>query len=143
MKITVCELPNDFTVFEQTWEKLVAHVSSKKSEIVLLPEMPFSPWLAQSNKFDASRWADSVENHLNWINRLEELSPAVVISTRPVISGEIRNNVGYIWEQYMGVQDVHAKYYLPDETGFGKPHGIKGEMGISHLQTLQRARSVS
>lgn len=109
MKITVCELPNDFTVFEHTWEQLVAHVSNNTSEIVLLPEMPFSPWLAQSNQFDARLWAEAVENHLTWIARLEELYPAVVISTRPVYSGETRNNLGYIWEQGTGMQDVHAK----------------------------------
>ena len=42
MKITVCKLPNDFTVFEHAWEQLVSHASNEGSEMVLLPEMPFA-----------------------------------------------------------------------------------------------------
>jgi N-carbamoylputrescine amidase len=118
MKITVCELPNDFNVFNQAWDQLVAHVSNEGSELVLLPEMPFSRWLAVSKDFDAHQWEEAVENHKKWISRLEELSPATVVSTRPVTLGGIRNNLGYIWEGGMGIQDIHAKYYLPDEEAF-------------------------
>jgi N-carbamoylputrescine amidase len=118
LKITVCELPNDFTVFENTSEQLVSHVSYEGSEIVLLPEMPFSPWLAQSKNFDANQWEAAVENHKQWISRLGELAPALVVSTRPVTSSGTRNNLGYVWEAAKGMQDVHAKYYLPDEKAF-------------------------
>jgi hypothetical protein len=41
VNIAVCELPNDFTVFEHGWEQLVSHVCNEGSEMVLLPEMPF------------------------------------------------------------------------------------------------------
>ena len=118
MKITVCELPNDFSTFEGAWERLVDHVGIEGSEILLLPEMPFSPWLAQTKEANPDQWEESVENHMKWIARLEELAPATVISTRPVSAGGIRNNLGYIWEPGNGMQDVHAKYYLPDEAGF-------------------------
>jgi N-carbamoylputrescine amidase len=118
MKITVCELPNDFSIFERTWEQLVAHVDNEGSEIVLLPEMPFSPWVSQSQTFDEYRWEEAVENHKNWISRFGELAPAMVVSTRPVTSGGLRNNLGYIWESGLGIRDVHAKYYLPDEKAF-------------------------
>ncbi|MGW8226479.1 MAG: carbon-nitrogen hydrolase family protein [Anaerolineales bacterium] len=118
MKITVCELPNDFAVFESAWNQLVAHVSRQKSELVLLPEMPFSPWLAQDKEFDLRRWEGAVENHERWISRLRELSPATVVSTRPTIDGDTRSNLGYFWEAGVGIQDVHAKYYLPDEEAF-------------------------
>ncbi len=118
MKVTVCELPNDFSVFEKAWDQLAEHVSKEQSEVLLLPEMPFSPWLAQTNKVNPQRWKESVEAHIQWITRFSELAPAIVISTRPIISGEIRNNLGYIWEPDLGIQDVHAKYYLPDEDGF-------------------------
>jgi N-carbamoylputrescine amidase len=118
MKITVCELPNDFLLFENAWEQLVEHVGEELSQIVLLPEMPFSPWLAQSKEFDEYRWEEAIENHTRWITRLEELAPALVISTRPVTSSGIRFNLGYIWDDRKGMQDVHAKYYLPDEEAF-------------------------
>jgi N-carbamoylputrescine amidase len=118
MKITVCELPNDFIFFEKKWEELVSHVKNEDSELVLLPEMPFSPWLAQSKQFHADQWEKSVENHRQWITRLEELAPAIVVSTRPVTSNGIRSNLGYIWLPEGGLKDVHAKNYLPDEQAF-------------------------
>jgi N-carbamoylputrescine amidase len=118
MKITVCELPNDFAVFEEAWKRLASHARKEESEVVLLPEMPFFPWLAQNNEFDASQWEQAVENHKKWISHLDVLAPAIVVSTWPVTGGGIRNNLGYIWEPGTGIQDVHAKYYLPDEDGF-------------------------
>lgn len=36
MKVTVCELRNDPIGLEQDWEKLVEHVLSEKSDLVLL-----------------------------------------------------------------------------------------------------------
>ena len=118
MKITVCELPNDFSYFENRWENLVYHVSKAGSEIVVLPEMPFSPWLAQVREYDPELWKSAVENHMQWISRLGELAPALIASTRPVTSDNTRNNLGYIWQDVHGIQDVHAKYYLPDEEAF-------------------------
>jgi predicted amidohydrolase len=118
MKITVCELPNDFSTFEGTWNRLAEHVSKYESEMVLLPEMPFSPWLAQTRDVNAGEWKKSEISHNKWIERLDDLAPAIVISTRPNTTGELRYNTGYIWEPDRGVQDVHAKYYLPDEPGF-------------------------
>ena len=118
MKITVCELPNDTTAFEIAWNQLVEHVNQHNSEVVLLPEMPFSPWLAQTREVNTHLWDESMENHNKWIARLDELAPAIVISTRPITSGGIRNNLGYIWEPGIGMQDGHAKYYLPDEPEF-------------------------
>jgi N-carbamoylputrescine amidase len=118
MKITVCELPNDFTAFDNAWYQLAEHVSKHESEVVLLPEMPFSPWLAQTKEANVHEWEESVINHNKWIARLDELAPAIVISTRPTTSGGIRNNTGYIWDPASGIQDRHAKYYLPDEPGF-------------------------
>jgi len=49
MRLTVCELPNDTADFAHAWESLVEHVGDRKSDLVLLPEMPTSTapkWLA-------------------------------------------------------------------------------------------------
>ena len=76
MKITVCELANKMDVLEQEWQELVSHVKAEGSDWVLLPEMPFYPWLAQTNQVDAERWQASVEMHDRWLSRLTELTPA-------------------------------------------------------------------
>ena len=118
IKATVCELRSQPGYFEQDWRALVAHVNTAGSDLVLLPEMIFSPWAAWTNEVDAAVWQTAVEAHDQWLPRLEELQPAIVISARPVIDGGKRYNEGYIWELQAGYQAVHRKYYLPDEPGF-------------------------
>lgn len=118
MQLTVCEMPNETAAFADAWERLVEHVGNRKSDLVLLPEMPFYRWLAQTNEVDPVEWSASVRAHDEWITRLDELAPATVISTRPVVEEGMRRNVGFIWEPENGLSDIHAKYYLPDEPGF-------------------------
>lgn len=118
IKVTVCEMSNNRNVFLNEWEALVAHVRSVNSDLVLLPEMPFYPWIVRTNKVDASVWQASVEAHNEWMNRLSELSPATILSTCPVIKSEKRLNEGFVWEPNSGYRAVHAKYYLPNEEGF-------------------------
>jgi len=99
---------------EAEWSRLVEHVTGEQSELVLLPEMPFSPWIAASKPNEPQKWEASVENHGRWIARLTELAPADVLGSRPVAQ---RRNEGFIRDSH-GYRRVHDKYYLPDEEGF-------------------------
>ena len=63
MKVTVCELRNDLDALKQDWQSLVSHVQSEGSELVLLPEMAFYPWLAKTRQVDPVAWETSVEAH--------------------------------------------------------------------------------
>lgn len=118
MKVTVCELRNDQDGLEQDWNSLVEHVKSEKSDLVLLPEMPFHKWLAGTNKADPAIWQQAVIAHDQWIPRLSDLAPAIVAGSRPVIQEGKRHNQGFIWEEQSGCNPSHIKYYLPDEEGF-------------------------
>lgn len=118
IKTTVCELSNQPEYLERDWQSLVAHVASEKSDLVLLPEMTFSPWAAWTDEVDPAVWQAAVETHDQWLPRLEELQPSIVVSSRPVIDDGKRYNEGYIWESRSGYQAVHRKYFLPDEPGF-------------------------
>ena len=70
MKVTVCELGNDSDALAQDWQSLVAHVKSEASDLVLLPEMPFHPWVAQIDQVDPTVWqaADkpTINGCLDW-----------------------------------------------------------------------------
>jgi N-carbamoylputrescine amidase len=118
MKVTVCELPNASAALEDAWHGLCAHTKEQASEFVLLPEMPFYRWLANSREADPEQWARAVQAHRDWIARLEELAPATIVSTRPVLRQGVPHNEGYVWEPERGLVDAHTKYYLPDEAGF-------------------------
>jgi len=140
MRVTVCELPNEPAALETAWEKLVQHVQTNKSEFVLLPEMPFFPWLAHTREVDAGQWEQAVKAHEAWMARLDEMSPASVASTRPVVLDDKRQNAGYIWEADRGAKTVHAKYYLPDEPGFWEASWYERGDGIFSLANTTKCQ---
>ncbi len=118
MKVTVCQLPDDPHDFQRAWEELRAHVRREQSQLVLLPEMPFSSWLAASPHPRQAAWEQSVRSHERWCERLVELSPAAVLGSRPVIRDGRRLNEGFIWEAQEGDRIAHTKYYLPNDEYF-------------------------
>jgi N-carbamoylputrescine amidase len=118
MNITVCELDDDEEAFLAGWTNLVQHASASRSDLVVLPEMPFAPWFAVSDTYDESIWRNAEAAHEGWIGRLHELAPAVVVSSRPVSRSGRRFNEGFIWSPRGGYRPVHDKRFLPDEAGF-------------------------
>jgi predicted amidohydrolase len=118
MRVTVCELNDEQKRFSEDWENLVRHVRQKRSDLVLLPEMPFFPWLFGRRRYDASLWERALEAHNDWIRRLVDLSPARVLGTRPEDSGGRRVNRGFVWDIHDGTCPAHDKHYLPDEEGY-------------------------
>lgn len=104
--------------FTNDWEGLVRHVWEEKSELVLLPEIPFHSWFPASPRFDRDIWNEAVAAHQRWMKRLIELAPATVIGTRPVNRKDRRLNEGFIWTEGQGTRGVHVKSYLPDEEGY-------------------------
>ena len=118
MRITVCELPGDWADSAETWSAVAAAIQNEKSDLVLLPEMPFHRWLAGSARVNPERWQAAVAAHDRCIDRLSEFATPVVIGSRPVIDQDLRRNQGFVWEKVSGTRHAHAKYYLPDEEGF-------------------------
>lgn len=118
MHVTICEFRDDSGGLTQDWDLLVAEVQAQSSHLVLLPEMPFAPWVAGTRLFDAATWRDFVRGHDEWMPRLGDLAPATVLGTRPVDDGGRRFNEAFVWEAPHGYRAVHRKHYLPDEPGF-------------------------
>ncbi len=118
MRVTVCELPNDWTDSEKLWEGLVDHVREAGSDLVLLPEMCFYPWITRIKSVDPEQWQSAVSSHDRWIERLSEIPASILIGSRPVVHRGLRHNEGFVWEKGTGYTSVHRKYYLPDEEGF-------------------------
>jgi len=113
MRITVCQL--DWRAIEAEWRALCAHVKDARSEFLLLPEMVFDDWLPATRAFDAGKWAGSVANHEQWLERLPELGVSVVAGTRPVGAGEQRRNRAFLWTAGGALREPHDKYYVPNE----------------------------
>jgi N-carbamoylputrescine amidase len=120
---------------EQDWKALVEHVKSEKSDLVLLPEMPFHKWVAGTNKVDPGIWQQALAAHDQWMPRLSDLAPAAVAGSRPVIQNSKRHNEGFTWESESGYKPSHVKYYLPDEEGFWEASWY--ERGKQHFTVVQ------
>lgn len=118
MRITVCQLNDDPLLFTRDWAALCQHAVDTNSELVLLPEMPFYPWLASHPDFNLQAWQLAVQAHDSWLERLAELAPAWVLGTRPVERNNQRLNEAFLWHAKTGYTPVHAKHYLPQEEGF-------------------------
>ena len=136
MKVTVCELQNEPDDLASDWTQLVTHVKAEKSDLVLLPEMPFYPWLAWTRQSDPAVWQAAVEAHDEWTPRLKELAPAIVLGSRPVNKDGKRLNEGFVWEPECGYQGAQVKYYLPDEELFWEASWYeRGELDFTPVQS--------
>jgi N-carbamoylputrescine amidase len=109
---------DDRAAFAEDWGRLADHVRTERSDLVVLPEMPFARWLAASPTFDAAAWDSAVHEHEAWMVRLAELGPATVIASRPVTRNGVRLNEGFVWTAAGGYAAVHHKRFLPDEAGY-------------------------
>jgi N-carbamoylputrescine amidase len=114
MKVTVCQLPDPIPDFEMAWAGLCA--SAAGSDLVVLPELPFYPWVGWTDRFDQAVWDEAVVAHEKWIDRLGELGALTVVGSAPV-GREDRRNRAFTWSGGE-IEYSHDKYYLPEEPGF-------------------------
>ncbi|MEH6442905.1 MAG: carbon-nitrogen hydrolase family protein [Oceanospirillaceae bacterium] len=136
MKVTVVQLSNDPGQLQRDMQKLSQHVQAEKSEFVLLPEMSFAPWLANTRDSNHQQWQEAMELHQHWIAQFSQLSLPPLVSTRPTVNGAgSRRNQGYLWTENGGVQAVHEKYYLPNEPGYWEASWY--DMGNSLFDTAR------
>lgn len=139
MKVTVCELPDNRIAFESAWEELVTFVRKQQSDLVLLPELPFSSWFARTPQFDAQVWRRAQQEHDVMMNRLSQLSPAIVLGTHLVIEEERHLNRGFVWTPVEGYKGIHDKYYLPNEEDFYERCWFdrnQRDFTLTHVQNL-------
>jgi predicted amidohydrolase len=119
MRITACQLHNGRESFAADWDRLVAHVKAERSDLVLLPEMPFFTWFPMPRAFDAGVWLAAVAAHDSWEKRLSELMPAIALGTRPVDFGALRYSAGFAWNEEEGITEtIHVKSCLTSEESF-------------------------
>lgn len=118
MNVTVTQLPDNPADLEAAFADLVAHTQAANSDLVLVPEMPFYPWLAHTNHVDPAAWQAAVDAHTEWLPRLSALGASVVLGSQPVLDSGTPHNDAFIWTSESGASFAHRKYYLPNEPGF-------------------------
>lgn len=134
--VTVTHLRTDPAGLEAGWQALVAHVRHHESDLVLLPEMPFYPWLFRERPARFHLWDTAVAAHERWLPRLAELAPAAVVASRPRTVAGRRLNEAFLWEMDAGYRALHHKRYLPDEAGFWEASWYQRGDGVFQPATL-------
>ena len=139
MNLTVCELPHDPDQRADAWQGLVEHCTANESDVVVLPEMPFSVWLAATKEIDPTRWADAVAEHEEWMERFSELGATTVLGAQPIVAEGRRYNETFVWEAG-DHRPSHRKYYLPDEDEFWEATWY--DRGAGSFAVMQTASGV-
>ena len=138
MKVSVCQFDNRDAELAATLRQISDHLRQQRGELLLLPEMCFSPWLAAERQPAPQGWLEAVDAHASQLGELDRLGAAAVVGTRPVIraDGEYRNQA-YLWTAEPRIQPLHDKYYLPDEPGFWEARWYRrGELRFDTCETL-------
>lgn len=118
LAVTVCQLDDRMDQRSETMAALARHLSATGSDILVLPELPFSPWLAAEPVPDAAAWRAGVDQHAEAVGRLSELAVNSVVASRPTGSGETARNQAFTWTPSGGPARLRDKYYLPNEPGY-------------------------
>ncbi len=118
LKVAVCECPPDLEAGSPGWNDLSRAIAAERPGLVLLDEMPFGAWIAARREFEAGAWAASLAAHRAGMDRLADLTAAVVAGTQPRELAGRRVNEGFVWTRGSGAVGVHAKQYFPDEPGY-------------------------
>ncbi len=143
MKVTVCELPDGGAAFESAWQALGEHVRARVSDLVLLPELPACPWLADLPDFDATRWRDALLLHAALLQRLPELGTAIVLGTRPSETEQRRLNQGFAWTPKRGTVPVHESTTYRTRTAGTRGAGFTAAAGASRRRPSMTSGSAS
>ncbi|QBR37648.1 hypothetical protein ETW23_17535 [Leisingera sp. NJS201] len=100
-------------------DALADHAAAEQSDLVLLPEMPLSAWLAISPERDAALWEQSVHDHESGLDELGEQLGTGLAGSRPVLNagGQPRNRA-FLWQNSRFAAVQHEKAALPEEDGY-------------------------
>ena len=139
MKVTVCELSNTWSTSRDEKNRLNKHLESEKTDLLLLPEMPFYTWLAGNRKPTPGAWEKAIERHEIRTERLTEFNVPIIAGSRPVLKNKIPINEAFVWTPEKGIIRAHEKYYLPEEKGFWESSWYRrgnGEFNLVHINGL-------
>lgn len=117
MKITFMEAPETLTVGTPPWDQLAGRISDAAPDILVGNELPFGPWLAQTDIYDPNAAAASISAHDAGLEALASLGVPVVLASRPVAAGPRMANEAFTLID--GIASfAHHKHFFPQEPGY-------------------------
>jgi N-carbamoylputrescine amidase len=127
MRVAILEAQNGMVAGSREWCELASRIGDVSPEVLVTNEMPFGPWLAESNRYDQEAATRSVSDGEAGIEALQALKLSVVLSSRPVQAGERLANEAFALVDGT-YQRVHHKQYFPDEPCFYERDWFRPEL---------------
>jgi len=127
--MTICALvewPEGLEPIGDRWDALRRQVEAARPDILVTNEMPFGPWLANADRFDAAAARRSVVLHESGLEALSTLGVPAVISSRPVWAGDLLANEAFVLEGGL-IRPLHRKQFFPEEAGWFEATWFKGD----------------
>ncbi|MDH5803770.1 MAG: carbon-nitrogen hydrolase family protein [Gemmatimonadota bacterium] len=118
VRLAVCEAPTGMMPGDASWKNLASDAAACKSDIFLLNEIPFGPWLSARPE---PQFDDLVA-----VQRLHENPPysdlgaQVVLGSHPVFEDSTNSSIneGFAWSEADGMMSTHTKQFFPNEEGW-------------------------
>lgn len=115
MKIAAAEFPDEIARYDASIDVIARHVENNRPDVLVLPEMPFTPWVFHSTVFDQAVWDRAVDDHEIWLHRFFQAVQVPIITSRPTNIGGQRLNQAVFLDATGAVQPLRSKYYLPNQ----------------------------
>jgi N-carbamoylputrescine amidase len=121
VSVTVTQLrTEDSSHLKEDWEHLVQYVNENQTDILVLPEIPFSHWFMENKPTNdterTQEWEKSIKQHQHWIQKhFSSLPVKTIISSAPIALSR-QHNEFFMWQNGK-YTPLHHKYYLPEDEG--------------------------
>lgn len=115
MKICTTELPDEEDMYAQAIKAVAQHVSDTNPDLLVLPEMPFTPWIFHVDEYCEETWQHTVENHARWLEVLSSSIRTPIITSRPITKDGKNLNEAFFLDQNRDTHPLRSKRYLPND----------------------------
>ncbi len=115
MKICTTEFPDEISQHDRAIDSLASHVTEMMPDLLVLPEMPFTPWIFHVDTFSPEKWEQTVESHAKVLDQLCAIISTPIITSRPVSVDGLNLNQAIYIDHTRNVQPLRSKRYLPND----------------------------
>lgn len=139
LRIAFVEWPEDLSIDHPQWPELRNSVRSVHPDILITNELPFGPWIAESEFFSEKDARLSIQSHERGLEGLIDLAVPAIISSRPVWTRKRLANEAFVLENGF-TRPFHRKQYFPNEPGWFESNWYAGDNSGFRLAEVRGIR---
>lgn len=117
MKVAVCDLPDDLSVFDAAWARLERRLAETPVNLLVLPELAGLASFWVSPIFDPAVWHEVLARQHDLLARLPGLAARRIVGTLANERDGRRLNRAFLHTSDGGLEVGRAKAWLPEQEG--------------------------